>query len=217
MRTVRFGYYGLVLLVLGLAGCATTGLEDELYRPEPNFAQPPASSGLLADLAEEVSRRAGSDQSGFRLLDTSYDGLVYRLALIDSATTSIDVLTYLWYPDYSGTLLLERAVLAAERGVKVRLVVDDLLTIGQDQLFADIDSQPNIELRMFNPWKKRGLMSRAGEMIAQMERLNTRMHDKLLIADGRAAVVGGRNIGDHYFGLGESANFHVILSVHRLR
>jgi putative cardiolipin synthase len=117
-------------------------------------------------------------------------------------------MTYLWYPDAAGRLILERAVLAAHRGVRVRLVVDDLMTIGQEQLHADLARQPNIELRLFNPWKKRGLFSRGGEMVAEMERLNTRMHDKLLIADGHAAIIGGRNIGDHYFGLNRSYNFH---------
>ena len=79
---------------------------------------------------------------------------------------------------------------------------------GQDQFIANLEDHPNIELRLFNPWKKRKLTSRAGEMIAEMERLNVRMHDKLIIADGHAAIIGGRNIGDHYFGLGEAYNFH---------
>lgn len=206
MATIKV--YAICLLLLVLAGCASTGLQDDIVRPETRFAQPPATTGVLAELADEVAADAGADQSGFRLLDTSYDGLLWRLTLIDSAVSSIDIMTYLWYPDNSGTLILERAVLAAQRGVRVRLVIDDLLTIGQDQLFADIQAQPNIELRVFNPWKNRSMMSRTGEMIAEMERLNTRMHDKLLIADGRAAIIGGRNIGDHYFGLSHSYNFH---------
>jgi putative cardiolipin synthase len=130
------------------------------------------------------------------------------LALIDSAESSIDILTYLWYGDVSGNLVLERVILAAQRGVRVRLVVDDLMTIGQDQALANIQALPNVELRLFNPWQNRSLGSRTGEMIAEMERLNTRMHDKLLIADGRAAILGGRNIGDHYFGLSPNYNFH---------
>ena len=82
------------------------------------------------------------------------------------------------------------------------------MTIGQDQALANIQALPNVELRLFNPWEKRNLGSRAGEMIAQMERLNSRMHDKLIIADGHAAILGGRNIGDHYFGLSHHYNFH---------
>jgi putative cardiolipin synthase len=134
--------------------------------------------------------------------------VVWRLALIDSATSSLDIQTYLWYPDNSGRLILQRAVDAADRGTRVRLIVDDLLTSGQEQLMVELEDHPNIELRLFNPWKKRSMLSRGGEMIAEMERLNTRMHDKLMIADGNAAVVGGRNIGDHYFGLSHEYNFH---------
>jgi len=192
-----------------LAGCSSGGLKDEIERMPESHALPPATSGLLAELAEGIAQQHGEDASGFRVLDTSHAGLYWRLALIDSAVSSLDIQTYLWYPDVSGRLLLERAVLASQRGVKVRLIVDDLVLQGHDQLIANLEAQPNIEFRIFNPWSDRGsLLERTGEVIAQMERLNTRMHDKLLIADGRAAVIGGRNIGDHYFGLSADYNFH---------
>jgi putative cardiolipin synthase len=122
--------------------------------------------------------------------------------------SSIDIQTYLWYPDASGRLMLDRALHAADRGVKVRLIVDDLLTLGLDQAIYELQLHPNIEFRLFNAWQNRGTAARAGEMLARLERLNTRMHDKLVIADGHAAVVGGRNIGDHYFGLSNEYNFH---------
>jgi putative cardiolipin synthase len=198
---------GIAVTLILLTACAGPGLRDEIARPEPSFAKPPATAGTLAENAARLADRDGT-VSGFRLLDGSREALEWRLALIDSATSSIDLITYLWYPDSSGRLMLERVVLAAQRGVHVRLVIDDLLTIGQDQLLANLHSLPNIEVRLFNPWSKRSLGSRAAEMIAEMERLNTRMHVKLLVADGRAAIVGGRNIGDHYFGLSDAYNFH---------
>ena len=198
---------GVVLLLLLLTACAGPALKDDIHRPEPSFAKPPAATGILAESARRLDG-AGDSVSGFRLLDGSREALEWRLALIDSATSSIDLITYLWYPDSSGRLMLERVILAAQRGVHVRLVIDDLLTFGQDQLLANLHDQPNIEVRLFNPWSKRSLGSRAGEMIAEMERLNTRMHVKLLVADGRATIVGGRNIGDHYFGLSDAYNFH---------
>jgi len=191
-----------------LASCSGPSLKDEVVRYEPSFASPPAQEGLLWDLADGVMREHGAEASGFRLLDGSYDSLAARLALIDSAVSSLDIQTYLWYPDYSGKLLLERAVQAADRGVRVRLIVDDLLTIGQDQLIFELHRLPNVEMRLFNPWRDRSTLARGAEFIAEMERMNTRMHDKLLIADGNAAVVGGRNIGDHYFGLSHDYNFH---------
>jgi putative cardiolipin synthase len=198
----------LLALALALWGCAGPQLQQDAERPAPSFALPPATSGLLAEMSGRINAASGPDYSGFHLLDGSRESLTWRLALIDSAVSSLDIMTYLWYPDASGRLILERAVLAARRGVRVRLVVDDLMTIGQEQLHADLERQPNIEVRLFNPWKKRDLFSRGGEMVAEMERLNTRMHDKLLIADGRAAIIGGRNIGDHYFGLNRNYNFH---------
>ena len=198
----------LPVVAILLGACAGPQLQQDVERPEPSYARPPATSGVLAEMAGRVHAEHGPEYSGYHLLDGSHESLAWRLALIDSAVSSLDIMTYLWYPDVAGRLILERAVIAARRGVHVRLVVDDLMTIGQENVLADLQREPNIELRLFNPWKKRDLFSRGGEMVAEMERLNTRMHDKLLIADGRAAILGGRNIGDHYFGLHHSYNFH---------
>lgn len=198
----------IAVLILLLAACAGPSLKQELLRDPPSYARPAATTGALHELADRVQQQHGADHSGFRLLDRSDDALAARLALIDAAVSSVDIQTYLWYPDQSGRLILERAIRAANRGVHVRLLIDDLLTIGQDQLLYELNQRPNVELRLFNPWKNRGLLARGGEFIAEMERTNTRMHDKLLIADGRAAIVGGRNIGDHYFGLSHDYNFH---------
>jgi putative cardiolipin synthase len=199
----------MAIFLFFLGGCTTATLDKSATPMAPGHAQPPATSGGLADIALSIRDVHGEEYSGFKVLDSSFDGLQWRLALIDSATTSLDIQTYLWYPDHSGRLVLDRAIRAAERGVKVRLIVDDLILQGHDQLIANLDAAQNIEFRIFNPWENRGtLLDRAGEMLARMERLNTRMHSKLVIADGRAAIVGGRNIGDHYFGLNETYNFH---------
>jgi putative cardiolipin synthase len=198
----------LFVALLLLSACASQGLVEEPVRAAPSFASQPATSGQLAAISGRIEAAYGPHHSGFRLLDASHDALAWRLALIDSATSSLDILTYLWYPDASGELILERAISAARRGVRVRLVVDDLMTMGQDRALVNIEALPNLELRLFNPWRNRNLGSRAGEMIAEMERLNSRMHDKLLIVDGHAVIVGGRNIGDHYFGLNPNYNFH---------
>ena len=197
------------LLALALlAGCAGPKMKEDVIRFEPGYARPPATEGVLADMANSIFTEYGAEYSGFKLLDSSLDGLQWRIALIDSAVSTVDIQTYLWYPDNAGRILLEHAVHAANRGVHVRMIVDDLLTIGLDQLIRELENQPNIEFRLFNPWKDRDMGSRGAEMIAKMERLNSRMHDKLIIVDGNAAVVGGRNIGDHYFGLSNAYNFH---------
>ena len=205
MQTVRRTI--VLVMVLAVTACAGPAIRDDIPRPQPTYAKAPAETGLLSEVAEQVANRHGPGNSGFHLLSASRDALLWRLALIDSAQSSLDILTYLWYPDVSGNLVLERAILAAQRGVHVRLVVDDLMTIGQDQALANIQALPNVEIRLFNPWKNRNLGGRAGEIIAEMERLNTRMHDKLMIVDGHAVILGGRNIGDHYFGLNHNYNF----------
>ena len=204
----RYAPWVICLSVLLLQACASPSLKQEIVRDPPGFALPPATHGPLAELALSVTSQHGEHHSGFHLLDESHEGLAWRLALIDSAVSSLDIQTYLWHPDSSGRLLVDRALRAAERGVKVRLLVDDLLTIGLDQAIYELHRLPNVEFRLFNPWEDRTLVARAGEMLVNMERLNTRMHDKLLIADGRAAVVGGRNLGDQYFGLSADYNFH---------
>lgn len=199
----------LVLLVVLVTSCTTASLKKDAPEKQLSQALAPAESGTLADISSSIMKQHGEDHSGFKVLDSSEDGLMWRLALIDSATTSLDIQTYLWYPDVSGRLILERAILASQRGVKVRLIVDDLILQGHDQLIANLHAAPNIEFGIFNPWEDRSsMLNRAGEMLARMERLNTRMHDKLMIADGRAVIVGGRNIGDHYFGLSGTYNFH---------
>ncbi len=203
----------LTLFAIGAAvllatACTRSALKDELVRPPPSYSEPPATEGALAGIAQRIAAEHGPSASGFMALDDSKTALDWRIALIDSAVSSVDIQTYLWYPDNAGRFLLERAVNAAERGVQVRLVVDDLLTVGLDQAFAALQKHPNIEFRMFNPWKDRDLGARVGEMIAKMERLNTRMHDKLLVVDGVAVIMGGRNLGDHYFGLSNDFNFH---------
>ena len=198
----------IALCTLLIAGCATKSVPGDRIRPAPSYAMPAAKQGPLADMAKRIRAEHGAEASGFRALDGSKDALDWRLALIDSAVSSVDVQTYLWYGDNVGRLILERAVHAAQRGVHVRLIVDDLLTVGMDQLIAELENHPNIEIRAFNPWRDRDLGGRVAELIAEMERLNVRMHDKLLIVDGVAAIFGGRNIGDHYFGLSDTYNFH---------
>jgi len=198
----------VLLMAIVLQACSGTSLKKEIHRDPPTYAKDAAETGLLAEISNNIKQQHGPEHSGFKLLDSSKDALTWRLAIIDSAVSSLDIQTYLWYPDNTGKLILERAILAAERGVHVRMIVDDLLTMGRDQLMLELDRRPNMELRLFNPWEDRSTMSRAGEMIAEMERLNTRMHDKLMIVDGHVAVVGGRNLGDHYFGLNEDYNFH---------
>ncbi|PZR06269.1 MAG: hypothetical protein DI536_30500 [Archangium gephyra] len=170
--------------------------------------------GTLAELADALVARHGTEPSGFQLINHNEDALTWRLALIDSARGSLDVMTFLWWGDESGDLLLSHVIAAADRGVKVRLIVDDMTTIddGRQTVLRDvpnaaIDAHPNIALRVFNPWTRRGAAGRAVEFVSDFDRLNQRMHHKALIADGHAAIVGGRNLGNEYMGLNPTFNF----------
>jgi len=190
---------------LALSACASLPRNIE---PLPEqFALPPATAGLLADMDSSIARTHEPDQSGFLLLDNNADALTWRLALIDEADSSLDLMYYLWYADDSGRLLLKRVVQAANRGVKVRFIVDDLLLIGKDKTLVALHEHPNIQLRIFNPWRNRKA-GRGVEFVARFGQLNSRMHNKLLIADNHATILGGRNIGDSYFGLSHKYNFH---------
>jgi len=205
-----------MVLVLGaLTGCA--GSPRITYEPgPPEPALPAAPHGAFADIESIVRTRQGEETSGFELLDNNADGLRWRLVLIDSAQSSIDAQYYLWYGDAAGRLLISHLLDAADRGVRVRLLVDDLNTLLQDAgtvklrdpVAAWVDAHPNIELRLFNPWTRRDLGARMGEAVTDLDRINQRMHNKALIVDNRAAIVGGRNIGDEYMGLSAGFNFH---------
>ncbi len=166
---------------------------------------------------EERIRAAHDEQvSGFHLLRSNLDALRWRLVLIDSARYSLDLQYYVWFGDKVGQLLMARLLAAADRGVKVRVLFDDLNTMLHDMshvelrdaLLARLDRHPNIEIRVFNAWRQRDLVGRAVESVGDFKRLNRRMHNKQMVADNRAAIIGGRNIGDEYFGLNPEFNFH---------
>ena len=110
---IKFVNFGLRA---ALAACANPQLRQDVDRPEPSHATAPATTGVLAGIAERIDASYGSQHSEFRLLAGSHDALEWRLALIDSAVSPVDIMTYLWYPDISGRLVLERVVLAARRG-----------------------------------------------------------------------------------------------------
>ncbi len=142
---------------------------------------------------------AGQEEniSGIQLLFDPYEALAARILLAQAAERSIDAQYYIWHGDISGTLLFEALYKAAERGVRVRLLLDDNGTQGIDRLLAALNAHPNIEIRLFNPFLHRN--ARWFGFLTDFPRLNRRMHNKLYVVDNQAAIVGGRNIGDEYF------------------
>lgn len=198
----------LALLVVLLAACA--GPPERLPLPPPSYAREPGERAAFTRMEREVQRRHGPGVSGFKLLRVNGDALRWRLAIIDAAREQLDLQYYLWNADDSGRVLTSHVLDAAERGVFVRILVDDVMMIDRDLGLAAMDAHPNVELRVFNPWdgKYRSAFGRAVQFLAGMSKLNHRMHNKLLIADSQVAIIGGRNVGDEYFGLNGRFNFH---------
>jgi putative cardiolipin synthase len=186
---------------------ACTSLPTDYPPPPHSVTLEPDPTTSLGRHAADFARRHDTGISGYAAVDLNSDGLQWRLAMVDTAERSLDILYYLWYDDLGGLLLLEHVIEAAERGVRVRFVVDDALFIRGKKGLADLDAHPRIEIRVFNPWATKGV-GRAFETVGRMKKLNHRMHNKLLIADGHMAILGGRNVGDHYFGLHHKYNFH---------
>ncbi|MGZ2384801.1 putative cardiolipin synthase [Rhizobium brockwellii] len=146
--------------------------------------------------------------SGLVLITSNLEAFAARLLAARSAGRSLDLMYYMWNADLTGMLIMREVVAAADRGIRVRILLDDLGVSMSDKIFYAIDCHPNIELRLFNPTKARENVLRRGlEMVLRFRSVNRRMHNKAWIADGRIAMVGGRNIGDPYFDAGEDANF----------
>src|SRR5690606_24995018 len=147
-------------------------------------------------------------QSGMALLSDNVQALAYRALSARSAGRSLDLMYYYWQDDLTGKLLFHEVLAAADRGVRVRILLDDMNTLGRDPIYRAIDQHSNIELRLFNPARSRGDVLRRGlELMLRAMSATRRMHNKAWIADGRLAIVGGRNIGDAYFDASEEANF----------
>jgi putative cardiolipin synthase len=190
-----------------LVGCATHKLHTDMEKIQQH-ALPATVSGTLHDFTEKAAKSAKSGESLFLPISSNMDALHWRLLLIDQAEQSIDIQYYLIDRDESSKLLGLHLLQAAERGVRVRILVDDVFLTGRDQAMTDWNSHPNISIRVFNPWHRRGSLVQQGlEFLGYFERLNQRMHNKLTVVDGQVAISGGRNIGNAYFGLSKKYNF----------
>jgi putative cardiolipin synthase len=158
-------------------------------------------------LGRAIGPRAAANpaQSGIWPLDEGRDAFAARLLLARAADRTLDLQYYIWRRDLSGMLLFAALVDAAERGVRVRLLLDDMSTFGLDPMLAALDSHPNVEVRIFNPFHSRRF--RWLGLLMDFRRLNRRMHNKSFTADGEATIIGGRNVGDEYFAARQDVEF----------
>jgi putative cardiolipin synthase len=201
-RVRQFAIFALLLLgVLLLPGCASL---PEGFEREAVSRLETADTRLAQAFTAVANLHPG--QSGVYPLGTGMEALAARVALVRLAEKSLDVQYYIWHSDDSGRLLLKELLDAADRGVRVRLLLDDLgVGAADDDVLLDIDAHPRVSVVLFNPIALRE--SRTLGLVTDSRRLNRRMHNKSMTADNTVTVVGGRNIGDEYFSLDELVNF----------
>ena len=172
---------------------------------EPRSYSTAVLSGGDRPLDRAAARDTPDDErlTALHLLRDGHEAFAARMLLVRSAERTLDLQYYIWNGDLTGTLLLDELRAAAARGVRVRLLLDDNGIGGLDQALADVNALPNVEVRLYNPFVIRWW--KPLNYLFAFLRLNRRMHNKSLIADGAAAIVGGRNIGDEYFGAGDGS------------
>ena len=144
-------------------------------------------------------QRGHPGESGFYPLTKGLDALGARLALIDLAERSVDAQYFLMKPDSAGRLFIMKLLEAADRGVRVRLLLDDIFTTVDDDVFVVLNQHPNIEMRLFNPIGRDGVYHL--NYLGHFKLANRRMHNKSFTVDNQVSIVGGRNIADEYFEL----------------
>ncbi|MEP0203002.1 MAG: phospholipase D family protein [Halioglobus sp.] len=191
-----------ICLFLALAsGCAS--VPKDYPRTVSNAFEDHESTTIGASFAEEAANYPG--KSGFSIIRKGRYAFTDRVAMTRLAEVSLDVQYYIWEPDETGRILAEHLVRAADRGVRVRLLVDDMNVAGRDAAIASLDAHPNIEIRIFNPFANRS--SAMFDFLLDFDRVNHRMHNKIMVMDNTLVIVGGRNIGDHYFSVNTETNF----------
>lgn len=200
------GVLALVAWSVLSAGCAS--LPDPGQRPYSEAVADVADTSL-ARLAAASTPDDMRHLSGLRLMPNGPEALAARIALARRAQRSLDVQYYVIAADASGRQFLRELRDAAQRGVRVRLLVDDLHAGDIDELLLGLAAHPNVQVRLFNPLPVRAGLVPARLLLSmnEFDRVNRRMHNKLFIADNSMAVTGGRNIANEYFMRSESANF----------
>jgi len=193
----------LLLLLIFLAGCSST--TPVPVSKKPSVTQVAKGSVPLKKHLHKTDRKL-AEHSAFYSLPLPADALAARLFIIDNAKKSLNVQYYIYDDDSIGKVFTAHLLLAAQRGVKVRILLDDLGTTGKDSVLQKIALHPNVELRLFNPNKLRTSFRNLA-LLFSVDTLGRRMHNKSLTADGYTAIMGGRNIGDVYFAANTNAIF----------
>lgn len=208
----RIAIAALVVFLLSLLSTWSYGRFAATRQGAPSKAVPiVAGSGegttRLDRLVNPLTDRHPGE-SGLSLISSNVDAFATRAMGAEFAERSLDLMYYIWDGDMTGRMLMAAVLEAAERGVRVRILLDDIGYSGDDDALKALDSHPNIEVRIFNPTRARGTGLRRGvEMLLRVFSVTRRMHNKAWIVDGQVAVIGGRNIGDIYFDAARDSNY----------
>ena len=205
--TTIFHLFIAVLLATWGAGCAS--LPANVARTTSSAFNAPDQTALGQLFLQRKAQAQARADSAFNLLDSVGAAYSSRLALIDSAQRTLDLQYYAIHADSTTEVLLQRLRDAARRGVRVRILLDDFNTVGQDAQVLRLAFEPNVEMRLFNPLpgSRTSLVGRIFTSLHDMPRIQKRMHNKLFIADNVMGITGGRNLGDAYFGADDTSNF----------
>jgi putative cardiolipin synthase len=196
-------YFSIAVVLLGLGGCASIDFD---YPRSESYALTDTDDTRLGREISDVGLYYPPDQSGFHPLRDGIDALAARSLLAQRAERSIDVQYYLIKNDIVGRAFILALLKAADRGVRVRLLLDDMFTSGYDVGMAALHSHPNFEIRIYNPFK-RATTGKAASALTDFRRINRRMHNKTFTVDNKITLIGGRNIADEYFGAREDSAF----------
>lgn len=207
-RLARWLWIGLLLaLVLVASGVLLADYLTPRATGAPSRALEPQAGQTEIDRELAPTLAAHPGETGVLMLAEGLDAFAARAIAARRAGRSLDLQYYIWHDDLTGRLLAREAYRAAERGVRVRMLLDDMNAEGLDPSLMALDAHPNIELRLYNPFRNREGIGRLLEMVQRVFSVNHRMHNKAWIADGRVAIVGGRNIGEEYFSADPEVNF----------
>ena len=204
-----------IILLVGVGFILASTLATWFYgifaarvRGEASHALPVTENVTTLDRMIGITTQARPGESGLIMLSDNLDAFASRALSARKAERSLDLMYYIWHSDLTGHLLLADALAAAERGVRVRILIDDIGTSNDWDAMIAVAHHPRIEVRIFNPTRVRSSGLRRGiEMALRAFSVTRRMHNKAWIADGRIAILGGRNIGDEYFDAAEHTNF----------
>jgi len=199
-------WVALSLMTL-LSACASLPPGSRYPKAHSEALADSASTRFAQKFAAEARNHAG--RSGFRIINVGVDGFLMRLEMINAAERTLDLQYYIFREDETGHLLSDALVKAADRGVRIRILVDDGETKAGDEQLLALSGHAAIETRVFNPFAYRGYnwVIRGAEYLLRHSRLDYRMHNKLIVADNAIALTGGRNVGDQYFQIDPASQF----------